>query len=144
MKTLKDGKLILAKLEDGEDLFKSLEKIFRSQKMDFAVILSGVGMLRKVKLGYFIGQGKYKQNKYRSCFEIVSFSGNLCFNEKGEFKAHIHTVLGKKNKKTVGGHLITGEVHNVLELALLKVDSNNKIYRKFNPKTQLEGLEIDS
>lgn len=143
MQMFRDKKVVVIKLNDGEDVFSALEKVFKNQKMSFAIILSGVGMLRKVKLGYFIGQGKYKQSKYRSCFEISSFTGNLCFNDKGEFKAHIHTVLAKKNKKTVGGHLVTGEVHNVLELALLEIDSSSKIYRKFNPQTQLEGLEIE-
>ncbi len=142
MKTFKEGKIIVARLDDGEEVFAGVEKIFKRFKLSFAVAVSGIGMLRQVKLGYFLGHGKYKRSKYRSAFEIVSFSGNLSRNEQGEFKAHIHATLSKKNKKTIGGHLLAGEVHNTLELVLLEVDSQGKIFRRLNPKTQLEGLEF--
>ena len=142
MKTLKKDNIIVARLDDGEDVFQSLEAVFEKFKLTFGVVISGVGMLRQVKLGYFLGQGKYKKSRYKSCFEITSFTGNLSLNESKEFKAHIHTVLAKKNKKTVGGHLVSAVVHNTLELVILEVKTKS-VFRRFNPSTKLEGLEIE-
>ena len=141
MEVAKKDNFFVIRLRDSEDLFSSLEKIYRENKMKFGVVVSGLGMLRRVKLGYFLGQGKYKRSKYRSVFEVVSLEGNLSLTDEGEFIAHLHTVLGKKNKKTVGGHLLSAEVHNTLELVLL--DLPVKAERRFDPKTKLFGLELE-
>jgi predicted DNA-binding protein with PD1-like motif len=142
MKTTKQENIIIIRMDNKEEIFSNLEKTFTKYKLQSAVILSGIGMMQRVKLGYFTGKGSYKGTKYVGYFEIVGFSGSLLKTREEEFKAHIHTVLSKKNKKTVGGHLVEGFVFNTLELFLLDLKTD-KIYRKLNPKTELFGLEID-
>jgi len=142
MKYKKINDIIAVRLDDKEEIFSTLEKIFKKYELKSAVILSAIGMIKKAKLGYFIGKGAYKGTKYAGYFEIVGFSGSLLFSDKKEFKAHIHAVLAKKNKKTVGGHLVEGEVYNTLELFLLDLKTD-QIYRRINSKTDLFGLEID-
>ena len=142
MKTAKIGDIIVIRLDDKEEIFSDLEKAFNKYKLHSAVIISAIGMMQKVKLGYFTGKGSYKGTKYVGYFEIVGFSGSLLKTKTGEFKPHIHIVLSKKNKKTVGGHLVEGTVFNTLELFLLDLKTD-KIYREINPKTDLFGLELE-
>lgn len=142
MKTTKIGDIIVIRLDDKEEVFNNLEKIFKQYKLKSTIVLSAIGMMQKVKLGYFTGKGSYKGTTYSGYFEIVNFAGSLLQTKNKEFKAHIHVVLSKKNKKTVGGHLVEGTVFNTLELFLLDLKTD-KIYREINPKTDLFGLELE-
>jgi len=142
MKSIKVANYIVARLDDGDDIFSSLESLKRKYKFNFGVV-SGIGMLRDVALGYFVGKGKYKRNKYKSIFEIASLSGSISQTKGKEIKSHLHVVLSKKNKKTIGGHLLEGKVNNTLELIISIVNSQS-IYRVFNKKTNLFGLEMDT
>jgi predicted DNA-binding protein with PD1-like motif len=142
MKSTKINDVIVVRLDDKEEIFSALEKVFKKYELKSAVITSAIGMMQKVKLGYFTGKGKYKGTKYAGYFEITNLAGSLLKTKDGEFKAHLHATLAKKNKKTVGGHLVEGVVFNTLELFLLDLKTD-KIYRALNLKTDLFGLEID-
>ncbi|MDD3773845.1 MAG: DNA-binding protein [Patescibacteria group bacterium] len=142
MKSIKKDDIIIARFDDKEEIFSGLEKVVKKYNLQSAIILSGIGMMQKVKLGYFTGKGKYKGTKFAGYFEIVNFAGSLLQTKQKDFKPHIHVVLAKKNKKTVGGHLVEGTVFNTLELFLLDLKTD-RIYRQINKKTDLFGLEID-
>ena len=48
-----ESKIIILKLTNDEDVFKSLEKAINAHNIRSGVILSGIGMLKEFELGYF-------------------------------------------------------------------------------------------
>lgn len=46
----KEGKLIMVKLGDGENVVNSLKELVKENKLRSGLILGGVGMLRDVEL----------------------------------------------------------------------------------------------
>ena len=112
----------------------------KKHKVDTAVILSGIGQLKIVKLGYFKSKGDYFPNIIEQPTELLSLTGNIC-RQKEKYVLHIHTVLGDENKKAIGGHLIEGTVNITAEIVLLKSSIN--ISRKHDETTGLMNLDFE-
>ena len=88
-----------------------------------AVVLSSIGQLRDVSLGYFVKKGDYDPETFEGPLELLSVSGIISRGVDG-YTPHLHAVLGEKDKRAVGGHLISGEVviTNETVLQLLDID----------------------
>ena len=106
------GRVVVARLEPGEDILKSIEKIIQTQSI-ISGHLSLIGAVSKVHLGYF----NREENTYRDFaveedLEIVSCVGNIAKHEKGHI-VHAHLVASDANGKCYGGHLMEGCVVSV-------------------------------
>jgi predicted DNA-binding protein with PD1-like motif len=111
----KEGDKIIARLDDGEDLFLKMRELVEKYNIDSAIVLGGVGMFKHVKLGYYMGAGQYLEKDIDEPVEIASFSGNISKHEE-ETITHLHTSIAFRNKALMGGHLMKATVHNTLEL----------------------------
>ena len=140
MQNKAEDNLIFIRLFPGEDLFQSLTKVCQKYKIKTAVILSGLGQLKNFKLGFLKEKGDYYPQEFAQTYELLSLTGNIS-NQNGEYKFHLHAVLGDQNKQVVGGHLISGTVETTNEIVLLK--TNLKIKRKFEPASGLEGMFLE-
>jgi len=137
MRIKKEGDILFAVFERGDKISESMMKLIDDPRMEeTGVILTALGMIKNVEIGYGLYDGetvKYENSFFSGPFELLGFSG---FILKGEEKPyHIHVYLGDKDKKAVGGHLVDGEVHTFIEMAILI--SNAKIKRKIS-----EGLPL--
>ncbi len=112
MRYIEDGDIIVARFDDGEDFVGKLQEII-SQGKPLKIILSGLGMFRNVKLGYF-ESGKYIEHLIPEPVEVLALSGSFMKNADPPY--HIHAVVGLKNGQVKGGHLLQAEVWNTLEL----------------------------
>ncbi len=139
MQFAQENDLYLVKLNDGEDLLESLKQLASSSEAKCFAILCGVGMLREVKLGYFVGDGKYDITEFKEPMELISLQGNLVRKEDGEFVVHAHVALADKAKNLHGGHLVRGIVHNTNEI-ILKAFRSIEAIRKRDPKSGLLAL----
>ncbi|MEE9224482.1 MAG: PPC domain-containing DNA-binding protein, partial [Thermoplasmata archaeon] len=106
MKSGEDKSLIVAKLEDGEDLFESLGAIVEEYDIESGLVLTGIGMLRNFVLGYFDGE-VYRKKEFKSACELVSLQGSIT-TEK-ETVIHLHASLADENNNVIGGHLFQAE-----------------------------------
>ncbi len=138
MKSGEDGSLIVAKLDDGEDLFSSLEEIIEKHEIRSGVVLSGIGMLRDFVLGYFDGK-EYQKREFKDPCELVSLQGSIT-TEEGTV-IHLHTSLADENRNVIGGHLFQAEVCSLNEITIRKLDELN-LTRKLNPETGLKELDL--
>ncbi|MBS3781276.1 MAG: DUF296 domain-containing protein [Candidatus Thermoplasmatota archaeon] len=111
-----ENNILVAKLDDGEDLFGSLEDIMDEIDPKSAVVLSGIGMLRDFKVGFYNRDtGEYEWEEFTEPKELLSLNGSI--TEEGSM--HLHVEIGGRDHDVSGGHLDGGKVFNVTELTLL-------------------------
>lgn len=139
MKKMEDD-LILLKFKDGEDFFQKLKEEISRHHIRSGLILSGVGMLRRLTLGYFMGDGKYNEISVTDPVELTSMQGNIAMAEE-DVAFHIHITGAMRGGKVVGGHLISATVNVVNELVILKLDKI-RLKRILNERTGLLELFI--
>jgi len=132
--------IIFVKLFQDEDVYEQIKEACKLHDVKTAVVLSGIGQLKQVKLGYFKEKGDYSPELFNKPLEILSLSGNIC-KQNNDYIIHIHTVLGNEKKNTFGGHLIEGKISITGEIVLLKTPIN--IQRRVDNKTGLKALFLE-
>jgi hypothetical protein len=143
MKAKKSNNLILARMDDEEDLFSNLEEIAKKYDLKSGIIICALGMLKDVELAYLTyprETGKYLFKQFSGPFEVVSLKGNLGYFEN-KLVSHIHVALADKDFNCLGGHLNKAKINATLELFILI--PKEKFMRKFDEKTGLKVLHFE-
>jgi len=138
MQSAEEENHVIVKLEDREDIFEALGVVILKHDIESAIILSGIGMLRDIEIGYYNGKD-YIIERYVDPMELLSMHGSIAKTK--ENKIHIHVSLANSEHKVFGGHLIRGKVCMLNEIVLLKAEEI-VISRKYNEKTGLMELEV--
>jgi predicted DNA-binding protein with PD1-like motif len=128
MESSKEGSIIVAKFVDGE-IIENLINLAEKEGIDAGIFISGIGMLKNVEIGYFMGE-KYKKERIVAPMELVSLQGNIG-RGAGKVLCHVHVALAGEDHKMRGGHLFRGDVIVVNEIVLY-VLKDVKIIRKEN------------
>jgi len=129
--------IIFLRLFPDEDINKQIKNACKLHKINTAIIVSGIGQLKNVQLGYFKEKGNYSKEIFNKPLEILSLNGNICC-EDGNYTIHMHAVLGDEKKNLLGGHFFKGTVSVTAEIVLLKTDIYAK--RKDDEETGLKML----
>lgn len=137
MQSKEKDNLIFIRLFPDEDIHEKLIEVCKLHKVKTAVILSGLGQLKKFRLGYFKKKNNYASKTFDDPYELLSLTGNICY-QNNDYIIHLHVVLGDDKKNTVGGHLIEGKVEVTNEIVLLK--TRIRIDRRFEEETGLKGM----
>jgi len=140
MQSKEEKNIIFIRLFPDEDVNEQLTEACKKHDVKTAVLISGIGQLKKVQLGYFKGKGDYSPKTFDKPLEILSLAGNIN-KQENDYLLHLHAVLGDENKNSVGGHFIEGKVSVTAEIVLLKTNLN--INRKINEKTGLKDLYLE-
>ncbi|MEJ2568180.1 MAG: DUF296 domain-containing protein [candidate division WOR-3 bacterium] len=140
MESKQKDNLIFIRLFPDENIYEKLEEACKKYNINSAVVISGIGQLKDFKLGYFKEKGNYRPEHFKTSHELLSLGGSICA-QKGEYKFHLHAVLGNEKKEVVGGHLIEGFVEVTNEIVLLQTDL--KIARRLEKDTGLEGMFLE-
>jgi predicted DNA-binding protein with PD1-like motif len=138
MQSKEENQFIAIKLDDGEDLLGSLGMIIEKHRIRSALILSGIGMLKDLEIGYYNGEN-YINERFIDPMELLSMHGSIA--EGSENKIHIHVSLASSEHKVFGGHLIRATVCMLNEIVLYKME-DTVLSRKLNEKTGLMELSI--
>ena len=138
MKSSEDKNLIVVKLDDGEDLFESLDSLIRKHEIGSGLVLSGIGMLRNFVLGYFDGK-EYQKKDFKDPCELISLQGSI--STKGETVIHLHSSLADENNNVVGGHLFQAEVCSLNEIVIQRLE-RIALGRELDPETGLKMLDF--
>lgn len=131
----REKNLIFLKLEQNEIVFEKLKEFCEKEKINTAIVLNGIGMLKEFKLGYFNGKD-YVKEFFEKAHELISMQGNIVKDEKGELIFHLHVSVADEKHKMVGGHFFNGKAHIANEIAILVTKIKAK--RKENEK----GLKL--
>lgn len=135
----KTGKMIFARLVEGEDLLTGITQVAAKAKISAGFFFL-IGTLRSAKLGFF-HEGKYETIGMEQPLEIVSCLGNVSVKE-GEVFAHAHVAVSDEKGRTFGGHVMPGCVIGVTgELVLIEA-LGIRLVREFDDKTKLSLLSF--
>jgi hypothetical protein len=140
MQSKEKKNMIILRLFTDEDVNEKLIETCKMYKVKTAVVVSGIGQLKKAKLGYFKDKGDYAPETYDKNLEILSLTGNIC-EQNNEYIPHLHAILGNENKNAIGGHFIEGTVGVTAEIVLMKTDI--QIERRFDDETGLKSLYLE-
>ncbi len=133
---------LVVRLEPGEELFPSLLEAVKSNSVSQGIVISGIGHLAQVRLGYFIGEGKYAEKDFPEGGELLNLSGNLSEKEGQPF-FHLHATFGNEDYTVFGGHLVSAMVDVTCEVLILAVDADVRMFRQLDDDTKLYGLYLE-
>jgi uncharacterized protein len=137
LKSTNTGNFNFIKLDKGEDVLQCLNSFAVEKKLSSG-FLTGIGVLKNIELGYFdLKKNSYDIKLFEGEYELLSLMGNIAICD-GKPTPHIHVVLGDKDFKCFGGHLIRGFVGVTCEMVLAVTDMN--IERIYDPETKLSLL----
>ncbi len=138
MQSAMEGKLVLAKFSDGEDVFADLEAVARAHEIDSGAVLWGIGMLQDFEIGFFGAHG-YEKKLYRDRHELIALHGSIAMRADPKF--HLHVAVAGPDHSVVGGHLFRAKACVVNEVCIERLEKI-RLNRTRNPKTTLNELEV--
>jgi len=139
----KTGRIIAARLFEGEDIYESIEEIARKENITSAAVLI-TGGLRKANV--VVGP---KTEKPKIIGNFKNFAGpgevlgvgTIYHDDKGP-KLHIHTAIGKGKQTLVGCPRGGAKTFLVLEVTIIEIDGI-EAGRKFDENTGLNLLRFE-
>lgn len=117
-----DSKLVdedwFVRIDPGEPLVRSLADAAARHGINAAVIVSGVGMLSEVEIGFFdAALDDYRRSTIRGVHDVSSIQGNITMRD-GSSIAHVHAVFNDESYKTFSGHVMEAICHITMEVFL--------------------------
>lgn len=110
---------LLVRLERGEDVIETLT----SERNIPGGIVSGIGAIRNVELGYFdTAVGDYRRRSISDIVELVNLAGNISHLNSRPF-VHLHAAIADSDQRLLGGHLFAGVVAGTAELFTRIIDT---------------------
>src|SRR5438552_10938313 len=115
------GSSFVLRLEQGEDILKTLKQFADSQKIR-AAFFEGIGSLYRAKLGHydFKDTKSYKYETFDEDLEILTLSGNISTMNR-QALPHAHVTLGRRDFSVIGGHLEEESLANMVEVKVTKL-----------------------
>lgn len=124
----------------GEELLEGLTR-FAMENVVSGSQISAIGAFSNVTLGYFDRDRKdYKKIQVDEQVEVLSLLGDITI-ESGKPKVHAHTVVGRSDGTTRGGHVIKAKVWPTLEVIV--TEAPEYLTRKHDPETGLTLIAIE-
>jgi predicted DNA-binding protein with PD1-like motif len=131
----------IAILEMGEEAKASLLSLAKAEGIEAASFVA-LGAFEKATVGYFNWQTKkYQPIAIDEQVEVITLVGDIIPDEKGKSSLHAHTVLGRSDGSTRGGHLIEGHVRPTLEITVTETPGH--LTRRKHPELGIALIETD-
>lgn len=131
----------IAVLEEGEEAKASLLKLAKQEKIADASFVA-LGAFARATVAYFDWpKKKYQDIPVDEQVEVISLLGDIIPDEKGEPSLHAHTVLGRSDGSTRGGHLQEGHVRPTLEITVTETPAH--LTRRKHPELGIALIEVD-
>jgi len=131
----------IAVLEKGEEAKASLLKLAKEEGVENASFVA-LGAFEKATIAYFNWpEKKYENIPVDEQVEVITLVGDIVPDEKGKPSLHAHTVLGRSDGSTRGGHLIEGRVRPTLEITVTETPAH--LTRRKHPDLGVALLEAE-
>ena len=119
-----ENRVWIAVLEMGEEVKDQLLKLVQQEKIENASFVA-LGAFEKAVIAYFDWEKKQYQNiSVDEQVEVITLAGDVVPDDKGKPSLHAHTVLGRHDGSTRGGHLIEGHVRPTLEVTVTELPAH--------------------
>jgi predicted DNA-binding protein with PD1-like motif len=139
MKTIQEENLIIIRLYPNERIIDCLIDACKKYHIQTAIVLSGIGQIKQISIGYFKEKGNYMPETFPTPHELLQLSGTIISHDDTHIP-HLHVLLGDEHKQVIGGHLIDGIVEITNEIILMT--SKIHLERKHSVITGLYELII--
>ncbi len=140
METKRYGNQILIRLEKGEEVTASIERVCTEYDVK-AGSISGLGAASYAKIClYDVEKKEFSNNEINMPLEIASITGNVS-EMNGKVYLHNHIVLADGTGKCYGGHLKEAVISATAEILITVIDG--KIGRRADIETGLNLLKLD-
>ena len=117
-------KLWIAVLDPGDEAKAALTKFAKDMRIESASFVA-LGAFERVTLGYFDWEKKeYRPIAVNEQVEVLSFIGDVVKDEKNAPSLHAHTVVGRSDATTRGGHFLDGIVRPTLEVTFTETPAH--------------------
>ena len=139
----KTGRIIAARLFEGEDLYESIETIAKKENIkSAAVLITGGFRNASVVVGPKTEKPKIVGNfkNFAGPGEVLGVGTIYC--DSGQPKLHIHTGIGKGNQTIVGCPRGGAKTFLVLEITIIEI-KGVKAARKLDKNTGLNLLRFE-
>lgn len=140
MQAVRDGTRWMVRLDDGEDLLDSLAEFARREDLHAAVVVSGIGMLRRATIGYWDGS-RYRPQELTVPHEVVGLHGSIA-RSGGAPSIHLHVAAAGPDLRLVGGHLLRATV-GVLQEILIETFPGRSFGRPLVESFGLRLLDLE-
>ena len=122
------------RLKPGDDLKKEVEAYVKTHRIEAGWITACAGSLTRYHLR-FANQPEGSHGEGH--FEIVSLSGTVSVNGN-----HLHISISDSTGKTIGGHLLDGNLVYTTAEIILQEDEGFVFTREKDGSTPWEELQI--
>jgi uncharacterized protein len=139
----KPGRIIAARLFEGENLYESIEQIAKEQNIKAAAVLITGGFR---KAGVVVGP---KQEIPEMIVDVKSFEGpgevlgvgTIYCDSEGP-KLHLHGAIGKGDETVVGCPRKWASIFLIMEVTIIEIE-NVTGFRKTDPSTGFNLLTFE-
>lgn len=119
----------IAVLEMGEEAKAQLLALAKQEGIENASFVA-LGAFERAAIAYFDWPKKKYQNiPVDEQVEVITLVGDIVPDDKGKLSLHAHTVLGRSDGTTRGGHLIEGHVRPTLEVTVTEMPAHLKRHK---------------
>lgn len=113
---------LAAVFDVNDDVLAALQQLCERENVTSAE-LRGIGGFRTATVAFYNLETKtYEPIAVDEQVEVLSFLGNVA-EYQGKAKIHAHCVLGHRDGRTTGGHLLAATVRPTLELLIDELPS---------------------
>ena len=136
------GRVFFGRLEAGSDILEAVKRIALENEINAALVYA-IGLTSYARIGYYDEDSKkYLEMTFEEPMEILSCKGNVVRDSEGKPIVHLHAVLGARDGRAYGGHVLKGTKVRICEIALLEL-KDIKATRVFDEKTGLKLLHVE-
>ena len=137
------GRVVVARLSEGEDVYENIEEIARKEKIGSAVVTI-VGGFRKAKV--VVGP-KREMPKIEADFRDFQGPGEVLgigtiFQNNGQPSLHLHASIGKADQVMTGCPRGGAKTFLVLEVTIIEINDTHAI-RKFDDYSGFKLLSFE-
>jgi predicted DNA-binding protein with PD1-like motif len=135
-----DGRQTLVVVMDrGDEAVAALTQAVREHGFTAAQV-TAVGGFSSAELGFFDPDRlDYDRIPVEGQAEVLNLVGDVV-EKDGQPTPHLHTVLGRRDGSTVGGHLMRGDVWPTLEVIVTEVPA--ELAKTTDPQTGLATIQL--
>jgi uncharacterized protein len=128
------GRVLVVVCDKGEEAVAAVGAALRDQQV-LAARVTAVGGFAEAEVGWFDRKLRdYHRIPVSEQVEVLSIVGDVA-DQNGHPALHAHTVLGRSDGSTVGGHLLRGQVWPTLEVIISEVSP--ELAKRIDPDTGL-------
>jgi predicted DNA-binding protein with PD1-like motif len=126
--------------DTGDELAAGLRRFASEQKMAGSSF-KAIGAFSSVKLAWF----NWEKKKYETSvsldeqLELLSLIGDVA-QKDGEPQVHAHAVVGRRDGRAYGGHLMEATVRPTCEVIL--TESPSKLLKQIDPESGIALIRL--